>query len=133
MCSSDLPLIILNLKNLTHIYCPWDLALFGADKPYVRWFDPVSATAPVGHCFPAAHAGSGYAFVSLYFFLLMTFERYKYYGLAFGLGLGGLYGFTQQMRGAHFLSHDVMSLMICWFSGLALFLLFFRKKIQWRT
>ena len=123
------PLIILNLKNHTHIYCPWDLQLFNSTRPYIRWLDPVPSGLPVGHCFPAAHAGSGFAFVSLYFFYRSTFPRIKYLGLGFGLGLGLIYGFTQQMRGAHFLSHDVMSLIICWFVSLLLYLLMVEKRL----
>lgn len=125
------PLLILVLKNHTHIYCPWDLQLFGSQRPYIRFFDLLSPGLPVGHCFPAAHAGSGYAFVSLYFCLLYSHKRYRYQGLGFALLLGVLYGVTQQMRGAHFLSHDVMSLLICWYSSLLLFLVFFSKRIRW--
>ncbi|MFI3136994.1 MAG: phosphatase PAP2 family protein [Methylococcaceae bacterium] len=125
------PMIIMFLKNQTHIYCPWDLQVFGALKPYIRLFDPVPPAMPIGHCFPAAHAGAGFAFVSLYFFFLATAARYKFLGLSFGLALGGLYGFTQQMRGAHFLSHDVASLAVCWFVSLGLFIVFFRKQLQW--
>lgn len=127
------PLIIMFLKNHTHIYCPWDLQFFGSTKPYIRWFDSVPNTAPIGHCFPAAHAGSGYTFISFYFFFLSMQPRLKWHGLAFGLKLGLLYGITQQMRGAHFLSHDVASLAICWFMALLLFWLFFRRRIQWLT
>ncbi|MEQ1635139.1 MAG: phosphatase PAP2 family protein [Methylococcales bacterium] len=126
------PLIIMALKNRTHIYCPWDLQLFGSFKPYIRWADAVTIAMPVGHCFPAAHAGSGFAFVSFYFFFLAVCSDYKFRGLSFGLILGELYGFTQQMRGAHFLSHDVMALAICWFMSLGLFIVFFRKQLQWQ-
>jgi membrane-associated PAP2 superfamily phosphatase len=126
------PLIIMVLKNHTHIYCPWDLQIFGSLKPYIRWFDTVPETMPVGHCFPAAHAGSGFTFVNLYFFFLAVQAHYKFWGLGFGLALGGLYGFTQQMRGAHFLSHDVAALAICWFIALMLFGVCFRKQVQWR-
>ncbi|NOT84643.1 MAG: phosphatase PAP2 family protein [Methylococcaceae bacterium] len=126
------PLIIMFLKNHTHIYCPWDLQLFGSFKPYIRWLDELSPALPVGHCFPAAHAGSGFAFVSLYFFFLATRARYKFYGLGFGLILGELYGFTQQMRGAHFLSHDIAALAVCWFMAVSLFMVFFRKQVQWQ-
>ena len=125
------PLMIMWLKNHTHIYCPWDLLLFDSHRPYIRFFDPVTGDLPIGHCFPAAHAGSGYAFVSLYFYFWLTHPKYRYYALGFGLGLGGLYGFTQQMRGAHFLSHDVMSLIICWYASVTLFLLFFSRVISW--
>ncbi|MGZ8241520.1 MAG: phosphatase PAP2 family protein [Methylobacter sp.] len=125
------PIIIALFKSNTHIYCPWNLILFGGDKPYVRLFDYASHSAEPGHCFPAAHAGAGFTFVSLYFFLLIVRQEYKFYGLYFGLGLGILYGVAQQMRGAHFLSHDVFSLAVCWFSSLLLFILFFRKQLIW--
>jgi membrane-associated PAP2 superfamily phosphatase len=42
--------------------------------------------------------------------------------LGFALGLGGVFGLAQQLRGAHFLSHDVWTLMICWLIALALYL-----------
>ncbi|MCL7421426.1 MAG: hypothetical protein M8364_11040 [Methylobacter sp.] len=56
---------------------------------------------------------------------------YKFYGLCFGLGLGMVYGIAQQMRGAHFLTHDLFALAVCWFSSFVLFMLFFRKQLQW--
>lgn len=124
------PVLIAVLKNSTHIYCPWDLKLFGGDKPYIRLFDFARYPLAVGHCFPGGHAGGGYAFISLYFFLLLTKPEYRYYGLAAGLSMGLIYGVTQQMRGAHFLSHDIFSLATCWFSSLFLFCVFFWKKVQ---
>jgi hypothetical protein len=30
------------------------------------------------------------------------------------LGLGLLFGTTQQLRGAHFLSHDIWTFALCW-------------------
>jgi len=125
------PIIIALLKNSTHIYCPWDLALFGGDKPYVRLFDDIPNNLPIGHCFPAAHAGSGFTFISLYFFLMAVKPEYKLYGLYFGLALGFVFGAAQQVRGAHFFSHDVFALAVCWFSSLLLFILFFRKRLKW--
>jgi membrane-associated PAP2 superfamily phosphatase len=124
------PIIIALLKITTHIYCPWDLALFGGDKPYVRLFDDVPSNLKIGHCFPAAHAGSGFAVISLYFFLMMVKPAYKLYGLYFGLALGLVFGAAQQARGAHFFIHDVFALAVCWFSSLMLFILFFRKQFK---
>lgn len=126
------PALIAVLKNSTHIYCPWDLSLFGGDKPYVRLFDFASYPAAIGHCFPAAHAGGGYALLSLYFFLLLIKPEYRFAGLFSGLFLGLVFGITQQMRGAHFLSHDVFSLAICWFSSLILFVVLFWRDVQWK-
>jgi membrane-associated PAP2 superfamily phosphatase len=125
------PLIIGLLKSHTHVDCPWSLALFGGDKPYIRLFDYMGNHLKAGHCFPAAHAGSGFTFLSLYFFLLLVKPDYKSYGLYFGLTLGTVYGVAQQMRGAHFLSHDLFSLAVCWFFSFILFMLFFRRQLQW--
>lgn len=131
VATGSAPAIILQLKNRTHIYCPWDLTFFGGERPYIRWFDPVSADLPIGHCFPAAHAGSGYAFVSLYFFCWAVCPRYRVQGLMLGLCLGMVNGVTQQMRGAHFVSHDIAALAICWLMSVVVFLLFFRKQLRW--
>jgi membrane-associated PAP2 superfamily phosphatase len=115
------PCLVIFLKNKTHIYCPWDLVLFGGTQPYIRLFDSTSNALEIGHCFPAAHASGGFTFMSFYFFFMLVQPRYKYYGLFFGVFLGLTYGFDQQIRGAHFLSHDLFSIAICWFSSVLLF------------
>ncbi|MBJ7575165.1 hypothetical protein JHB91_08225 [Luteimonas sp. MC1828] len=35
-------------------------------------------------------------------------------GLAIGVAIGLVFGIDQQLRGAHFLSHDLWSLALCW-------------------
>jgi membrane-associated PAP2 superfamily phosphatase len=102
------------LKAATHMDCPWDLAGFGGERPFVPLFAyrPAGLGAPA--CFPAAHAASGYAWVALYFFFLRTTPRWRSAGLATGLLVGAVFGLAQQLRGAHFLSHDVASLAVCW-------------------
>ena len=122
------PGIVIFLKNHTHIYCPWDLSVFGGSKPYIHLFDHVKPSLKVGHCFPAAHASGGFTFMSFYFFFILLNSRYKYHGLLFGLFLGLIYGFDQQIRGAHFLSHDLFAIAICWFSSVLLF--FFFQRMQ---
>lgn len=123
------PLIITYLKNHTHIYCPWDLTLFGGVKPHIRLFDPIQGNLNVGHCFPSGHSALGFTFISFYFFFLWVKPEYKYYGLSAGLFAGFVFGVNQEVRGAHFFSHDVAALAICWFSSLLLFLLFYRKRL----
>jgi membrane-associated PAP2 superfamily phosphatase len=83
---------------------------------------------PIGHCFPSGHSGLGFTFVSLYFFFLLVKPERKYYGLSVGLIVGLIFGLAQEIRGAHFFSHDVFSLAICWFSSVLMFLVFFRKR-----
>ena len=124
------PLFITYLKSHTHIYCPWDLALFGGHKPYIRLFDPIDGSMAIGHCFPSGHSGLGFTFVSLYFFFLLVKPEYKYFGLSTGLVAGFILGINQEIRGAHFLSHDLFALAICWFSSLLLFLVFFGRPLK---
>ncbi|MCH6482863.1 phosphatase PAP2 family protein [Pseudoxanthomonas sp. LH2527] len=102
------------LKATTHMDCPWDLVGFGGERPFVPLFAhrPVELGTPA--CFPAAHAAGGYAWVALYFFCLHAAPRWRHAGLGAGLLAGIVFGLAQQLRGAHFLSHDIASLAICW-------------------
>nr|VFJ56369.1 MAG: Membrane-associated enzyme, PAP2 (acid phosphatase) superfamily [Candidatus Kentron sp. DK] len=115
------PAIVLVAKDLTHLYTPWDLQLFGGAQPYIRLFDPVPDGARVGHAFPAGHASLGYAFFSLYFVAagIGLSPRLRWAGFLAGLGLGLAFGLGQQIRGAHFPSHDLFSLVICWVAAMA--------------
>lgn len=122
------PGVVSALKSVTRIYTPWDLAMFGGDKPHVLLFDPAPAGLPVGHAFPGGHSSGGFAFLSVYFLLLQYRPKYRYFGLALGLALGGVFAATQEVRGAHFLSHDLFSLVICWCAALAVHWLMFRKE-----
>ncbi len=124
------PFIITYLKSHTHIYCPWDLALFGGNKPHIRLFDAIDDRLTVGHCFPSGHSGLGFTFVSLYFFFLLVKPEYKYQGLTAGLLTGFIFGINQEIRGAHFFSHDVFALAVCWFSSLPLFMVFFSRQFK---
>jgi membrane-associated PAP2 superfamily phosphatase len=111
------------LKRWTNMDCPWDLLRYGGDKNYYTLF--MHRPSMLGHasCFPAGHASAGYAWIALYFFFLSTRPRWRGWGLGFALALGAVFGVAQQLRGAHFLSHDLWTLMICWLIALALYLL----------
>ena len=123
------PAIIAVIKASTHIYMPSSLEIFGGDKPHVRLFDSAPPGLPVGHAFPGAHSSSGFAFFSLYFLLAFYKPKYRYHGLAFGLGLGVLFSITQELRGEHFLSHDLVSLVICWYCAWAVFHLMLHREL----
>ena len=120
------PLIVGMAKQTTHIYTPWDLSMFSGTMPYIRLFDPVPKGSPIGQAFPSGHASGGYAYLSLYF--LISGRPYRKYGLLFGLGLGTLFGIGQQVRGAHFPSHDLFSMVICWYAALIVYPLFYPNK-----
>jgi len=110
------------LKRWTHVDCPWDLLRYGGGNAYYSLFMHRPSILGQARCFPAGHASAGYAWTALYFFFLKVRPRWRWWGLGFGLGLGALFGVAQQLRGAHFLSHDVWTLMICWLIALAFYL-----------
>lgn len=109
------------LKAVTAMDCPWDLLDYGGRRAFVGLFQSRHGVAASG-CFPAGHASAGYAWVALYFAARATGPRWRLHGLAIGLAAGLLFGVSQQLRGAHFLSHDLWALAICWTVSLALYL-----------
>lgn len=115
------------LKTLLPMDCPWDLLRYGGHTPYIGLFTPRPADLPVRACFPAGHASAGYAWVCLYFAALLWRPAWRWAGLWIGLGAGLVYGIGQQVRGAHFLSHDVATALLCWLLSLGLFLLARRR------
>lgn len=116
------------LKRWTNMDCPWDLLRYGGDKAYYGLF--MHRPSILGHakCFPAGHASAGYAWTALYFFFLGTRPRWRWWGLGFALALGLVFGIAQQLRGAHFLSHDVCALMVCWLVALGLYRLMLVRR-----
>ncbi|PLX63598.1 phosphatase PAP2 family protein [Sedimenticola selenatireducens] len=116
-------------KELTHVDCPWDLLRYGGEHPYLGLFEPHPGDFKYGKCFPAAHAGAGYTFLALYFFLAVLRPEWKRLGLITGITMGLIFGITQQIRGAHFISHDLWTAAICWFNSLGWYwLAFLREK-----
>lgn len=123
--------VVGTLKLYTDMDCPWDLVRYGGTYPYVDLFTARAAWLPPGRCFPSGHASAGYAWVSLYFFFLATRPALRWWGLAVGLFVGLLFGAAQQLRGAHFLSHDLATLMICWLVSLVFYVaLLARERIN---
>lgn len=100
-------LIIASLKMLLHRPCPWHLASLGGSLSAGELLDR-------GGCFPSGHASGGYMWVGLYYFFWHCKPGWRKWGVLPGLVLGAVYGVGQQLRGAHFLSHDLTSLTICW-------------------
>lgn len=108
------------IKRGSNLDCPWDLLRYGGNRPYFGLFSARPAWMPPASCFPAGHASAGYAWVALFFFFAARRPAWRRWGLAVGLGAGAVFGVAQQLRGAHFLSHDLWTLMICWSTALAL-------------
>lgn len=119
--------LINGLKAISGAPCPWDIARYGGKDMLYHWFDSFNGNSG---CFPAGHASGGYIWVALYFAALAQRPALRYYALAGALLLGLTYGVAQQLRGAHFLSHDIATLSICWFTSLTIFLVWYNKHID---
>lgn len=117
--------LINTVKGISGIPCPWSILRYGGSEPFR---DIWSGFSFERGCFPAGHASGGYVWVALYFFAWVYFPRLRCWGLAVGLGLGLVFGAGQQLRGAHFVSHDIWTLTICWYISLFGYLVFFRDN-----
>jgi membrane-associated PAP2 superfamily phosphatase len=117
------------LKTVTNVDCPWDLAPFGGQFPYVPLFADRPDELRHARCFPAAHASSGYALIALHFACKERRLAVARFGLGMGIAAGLAFGIAQQSRGAHFLSHDLWSAAIAWIVPLTLYMWVFRNRL----
>ncbi|KYZ75943.1 hypothetical protein AXX12_05740 [Anaerosporomusa subterranea] len=115
LAMSFVPLLIAGLKSYTNVYTPDQLARYSGDKPYVKVFEsypPDFHQTDRGRGFPAGHASGGFALMALYFFFRQ--KQHRLIGWLFGFGLGWAMGLYQMFKGAHFLSHTVVTMLGAW-------------------
>lgn len=113
-CMVLVPLTVGLLKQVTNVDCPWDIQGFGGTMPLVHWFELRPAGLPHAACFPGAHSSSAFALFGLFFVWRATRPTLATLALLGTLILGALFSLAQQSRGAHFLSHDLVSAMLAW-------------------
>lgn len=115
-----LSLLAVNLiKNASQTSCPWDLQAFGGPAHYVSHWTLDTVDGGTGRCFPGGHASSAYAFLALGLPWLMppagtSRDRAAGWRWLGGLMVAGLVaGSVQTLRGAHYPSHTLWTLVIC--------------------
>lgn len=102
------------VKQSVAMDCPWDLVTFGGHQPFTGLFSPWPADRAPNACFPAGHASNGYAWFGLYFFLRARQSTVARPALWLVVLVALVLGLAQQLRGAHFLSHDIATAAWCW-------------------
>lgn len=123
-------LVVSMLKHATRMDCPWDATIYGGTHPYFSLLQARPPGVEPSGCFPAGQASAGYAWVALYFFFASVRPAWRRMGLAIGIGAGLVLGIAQQLRGAHYLSHDVWTLAVCWFVALGVHRVWMRKTVS---
>lgn len=117
--------LISYLKHHTTLPCPQNLTEFGGEQHWVNIWQLFSPRLPVERCYPAGHSSGGYAWLCLAFIFPYR-SRAFYLALLPGSLLGLTFGLAQQLRGAHFISHDLTTIAICLASSGVILCLFQR-------
>lgn len=111
------------LKQRSVLHCPWDIDRYGGAFQHLSFFDAIPAHYAAGHCFPAGHATTGLWLAACCVFWLPQQPKIAWRVFLAGLSVGIALGWVQQMRGAHFLSHTLMTVWIACCILLCLFML----------
>jgi membrane-associated PAP2 superfamily phosphatase len=131
------PSLIAASKRFSAVPCPWDLQRYGAEFIYHHSLSYPIGLTDVGHCFPSGHSSGGFALVALYFAAWPHFPAHRFWFLAPALLVGFMFGFAQQLRGAHFLSHDLWTAAVCWYGALLVLFIYYvvipQRKRQFVT
>ena len=120
--------IVTVTKQFIDVDCPWDLIRYGGDKPYFSVLAYNSHYLPSANCFPASHASVGYSWIALYFYFKVSQNKLKFKALGLVLLMGLIFGLAQQLRGAHFISHDLWSFLICLSTSILVYKLAYRHQ-----
>lgn len=112
--------VVASLKRGSALHCPWGLLEFGGSHAYLRLFETIPDGWQRGSCFPAGHALSALAYIGGYFAWRDVDRRIARTWLTIVLVAGAWAGVSQQLRGAHFLSHTLWTAWLCWTLSAAL-------------
>ncbi len=124
-----LSVLLVNVgKRVSNTDCPWDLSDFGGQRPYISLFADKPNDLPAGRCFPGGHSSGGFALLGLFF--IARQQRWQRPALALlpAMLIGGVFSGAQWARGAHFASHDLTTMYLCWLVAYGLAAWFFRIK-----
>jgi membrane-associated PAP2 superfamily phosphatase len=114
VCIALIPFTVGALKKTTGVFGPWKIARYGGIEPYRTLFQsiPYVAGQPRGRGFPAGHCSGGFALMGLYFVGKRRATRWL--GVFCGLAAGWAVGTYQMLKGVHYLSHTLVTMILAW-------------------
>lgn len=113
-CVALIPGTVALLKASTNVYYPYKVERYGGRLPYRKAIHSLRQRPgePRSRGWPAGHASGGFALLCLAF--AARTRRGRRLGAAAGLTAGWVTGFYQMAKGAHYLSHTVVTLLLAW-------------------
>ena len=124
-----IPLLVGNIKKFTNIYCPSQLDLYDGNYPYIRIFNKYPSTFiqnKKGQCFPAGHAITGFSFIILYY--VFDKKSLRITVLITSIIIGWILGLYQMLKGAHFFSDTLVSMICCFLMSAIIAKIYFKFK-----
>lgn len=116
------------VKSVSGKHCPYDLEQYGGTVPFVGLLERLPQGVKPGKCWPGGHASAGFCLFAFYFAALKLGRRRMAAAMLAGsLLLGLVLGMGRVAQGAHFVSHNLWSALICWLVTLALYELLLRR------
>jgi membrane-associated PAP2 superfamily phosphatase len=115
------PALVGTMKKSIGAHCPYSVDRYGGTEPYRHPLSPHDSCCPErkrGACWPAGHASGGFALVALA--TLTRTRRGLRRGLLTGLLAGWITGGYQMLKGAHYLSDTIVTMLLAWLLHLTL-------------
>jgi len=124
-------LSIVALKHLTNVHCPSELTIFGGSETlhspfqYANWGEQNQR----GECWPGGHSTCGFGLWGIYFIAREQRPALARTVLILIFIYGNAAGLARVVQGAHFLSHQWWTAIVCWFIALGLYVLILRRDL----
>lgn len=123
--------VITPLKALTNVPCPWSLSDFGGQQIHTPLLSNRTPGEKPGRCWPGGHASTGFAWLALFFVWRDRRPRAAKAALLLVLSVGTVFSVGRMLQGAHFLSHNVWTLLISWLINLSTYyLMLYRPAVK---
>lgn len=120
ICMGLIPATVATLKDLTNVFYPYKVERYGGRLPYRTLVHSLGRRAgePRSRGFPAGHASGGFAMLCLAF--VARTRRRRVQAAVVGMATGWLLGFYQMAKGAHYLSHTLVTMLLAWIIAAAI-------------
>jgi membrane-associated PAP2 superfamily phosphatase len=129
-----IPSIVGYSKAHTNVFCPYEIQRYGGDVAYVRAlerFRDGEMPDRRGRGFPAGHASGGFALVGMLW--VKRSRAWKTGVVLLALATGWWMGAYQIAKGAHYLSHTLVTMVFAICVALALRCAFPGRETEVRT